>query len=152
MCVGEGWINWCFGLWKSQGFPHLNKILMCVVSPVFVFLVGWGGFCLDILEYGALSRKCQSSVYFRMPLQILKRASLARLRPVAYLSSAFTHRTNQHLPFQWKLLYSLSCLPQTQTVVVTTCSGALNSSIVFLIVQLSASGWVAESFSITGRS
>ena len=77
---------------------------------------------------GGLSWKHQSSMYspysLHIPLQTLKRASLARLSPD--LSSAFyshlhfTHRANQRLPFSESYIYSLSCLPQTQKVLVSS--------------------------------
>ena len=52
--------------------------------------------------------------------QILRRASLARLCPVVYLSSAFyTEQTNACL-FCESYIYSPSCLPQTQKVVVSS--------------------------------
>ena len=55
---------------------------------------------------------------FRIPLQILKSASLVRLLPVVYLLSAFyTQQTNAGL-FSESYMYSPSCLPQTQKVVV----------------------------------
>ena len=100
---------------------------MCVDLPFLVvvcvfLLVGWGSFCLDILEYlGVIIRKCQSSVYSPYTITNLEKSKLARIHPVVYLSSAFYTQSKPTPAFSVKATYTpLSCLPQTQEVAVSS--------------------------------
>ena len=99
MCVVRG---------NPMAFPSLNENLVCVDFPVVFFFCfcflggGWlrwllPGYTrvLKVLYHGNANLPS-----LRIPLQILKRASLARLRPVVYLSSAFYTQSKPRLPFQ----------------------------------------------------
>ena len=74
---------------------------------------------MDILEY--LKVLYHRSTNLPYIIQILKRTNLARLHPVLYLSSAFyTQSKPTPALFSDNYIYSPSCLPQTQKVVVST--------------------------------
>ena len=68
---------------NPRAFP-LNETLVSVDSPVVVALLDVFGY-LKVLYHGSANLPYT----LHIPLHILKRASLARLRPVVYLSSAF---------------------------------------------------------------
>ena len=84
-------INWSLGLGEIQGLPPPPPPPpppmkpWCVWTPLLLCCCG---FCLDILEYlNVLYHGSANLPYtLRIPLQILKRANLARLRPVVYFS------------------------------------------------------------------
>ena len=107
--------------------PHLNDTLVCVASPVavvFFFCCCWLRWLLPgyILEYLKVLYHGSANLphNLRIKLQILKRFSLVRFRPVVYLASEFYTEQNKTCHFSESYLYSPSCLPQTQKVVVSS--------------------------------
>ena len=82
-------------------------------TPLFVVVVvGCGGFCLDKLEYLKVLYHGSANLVFTLSiaLKVLKKASLARLRPVIYLSSAFYTQTKPTSAFSVNATYVLSLL------------------------------------------
>ena len=69
---------------------------------------GWGGFCQDIIEYMKVLDHGSANFPFTLciPLLFLKRASLERLCPVVYLSSAFYTQNKPTPAFTVKVTFT----------------------------------------------
>ena len=118
-----------WGLWEIQGLslppPSLIETLVCVDSPVcfclFVCFYCWlrwllPGEYLKVLYHGSANLPYT----LRIPLQILKRASLETPPCCLFvICILYTEQTNTCF-FSESYIYSPSCLPQTQKVVVSS--------------------------------
>ena len=82
-----------FGVRENPRASHINETLVCGLHSCSLFCYGRDGFCLDIIEYLKVIYHGSANLPYllRKPLQILKRASLARLPQLfIYLSAFYT--------------------------------------------------------------
>ena len=131
----ERGINWSLG--EIPGAP-LNEILVCVSSSVCLFvLLRW--LLPNILEYLKVLYNGSANLPYtlRIPLQILKRASLARAHPVVYLSSAFYTQSKPTSAFSVKA----TLLP----LLLTTYSESCSSPTVALVASMFWSHYIMRS-------